>query len=93
MSVRSVAKKENIASIVVKHGGAGTNTGLPEVQVALLTDRIKFLTEHLKIHKKDFSTQRGLLKLVGHRRRLLDFMKGTAPQRYLKLLGTLELRK
>ena len=93
MSVRSVAKKETKAAIVAKHGGSAANTGLPEVQVALLTDRIQFLTEHLKTHKKDFSTQTGLLKMVGQRRRLLDFMKATAPQRYLKVLSALELRK
>lgn len=93
MAIKTIATKETKAKIVSKHGKTATNTGIPEVQVALLTGRITGLTEHLKTHKKDFSTQRGLLKLVGQRRRLLDYMKQNAPSRYLKLLQELELRK
>ncbi len=70
-----------------------SDTGSPEVQVALLTQRIKDITEHLKIHKKDFHTRRGLLKLIGQRRRLLDYVQGKDIERYRKLIKTLGLRK
>ncbi len=93
MAVKSVKTKETKSSIVARFGKESSNTGITESQVAILTDRIKSLTEHLKDHSKDFSTQRGLLKLVGQRRRLLDYMKTSEPKRYLKLLGDLELRK
>lgn len=69
------------------------DTGSVEVQVALLTERIKRLTEHLRIHRHDFHTRRGLLKLVGRRRRLLRYLSRTAPERYRNLLAQLELRK
>jgi len=93
LAVRSLSLKQKKSDLVSKHGGATTNTGKVEVQVSLLTDRIQGLTEHLKAHKKDFSTQRGLLKLVGQRRKLLDYMKNSEPGRYLKLLSALDLRK
>ncbi len=70
-----------------------SDTGSPEVQVALLTTRIKEITEHLKIHKKDYHTRRGLLKLIGQRRRLLDYIMKKDIARYRKLIKTLELRK
>jgi len=70
-----------------------SDTGSPEVQVALLTQRIKDITEHLKIHKKDFHTRRGLLKLIGKRRRLLDYVMKEDVTRYRKLIQTLGLRK
>ena len=69
-----------------------TDTGSPEVQVALLTRRIEFLTEHFKIQKKDFHSRRGLLRLVGRRRRLLDYLKGKDIQRYRGLVDRLGLR-
>jgi small subunit ribosomal protein S15 len=69
------------------------DTGSPEVQVALLSDRIGSLTEHLKIHAKDFHSRRGLLMLVGRRRRLLDYLKKKDQARYATLIGRLGLRR
>jgi small subunit ribosomal protein S15 len=69
------------------------DTGSPEVQVALLTTRIKEITEHLKIHKKDFHTRRGLLKLIGQRRRLLGYIMKKDIDRYRKLIKALGIRK
>jgi small subunit ribosomal protein S15 len=70
-----------------------SDTGSPEVQVALLTKRIKEITEHLKVHKKDFNTRRSLLKLIGQRRRLLDYLIDVDVERYRKLIKALGLRK
>jgi len=70
-----------------------TDTGSPEAQVALFTFRINHLTEHLKIHKKDFATQQGLLKLVGKRRRLLDYLSKNDITRYRSIIAELNLRK
>lgn len=69
------------------------DTGSPEVQVALLTERITYLTEHFKVHKKDFHSKTGLLKLVGQRRKLLNYLKNTDIQRYRDLIERLGLRK
>lgn len=69
------------------------DTGSTEVQVALLTERINTLTEHFKIHKKDYSGRRGLLKLVSQRRCLLDYLRGTDETRYTTLIGALNIRK
>jgi small subunit ribosomal protein S15 len=69
------------------------DTGSPEVQVALLTNRINYLTEHFKLHKKDFHSRAGLLKLVGKRRKLLNYLKNKDVQRYRSLIERLELRK
>jgi len=69
------------------------DTGSPEVQVALLSERIGTLTEHLKIHAKDFHSRRGLLMLVGRRRRLLDYLKRKDAARYQTLIGRLNLRR
>ncbi len=69
------------------------DTGSPEVQIAILTERINYLTEHFKIHKKDNHSRRGLLKLVGHRRKLLDYLKRIDRTRYEKLIERLGLRK
>ena len=69
-----------------------TDTGSSEVQIALLTARIKQLTEHVKIHKKDNHTRRGLLKLVGQRRRLLRYLKGQSEERYFTLIQKLGIR-
>ena len=71
----------------------GTDTGSPEVQVALLSSRIGYLTEHFKIHKKDHGSRRGLLKLVGQRRRLLDYLKSQDVGRYRKIIKELGIRK
>ncbi len=70
-----------------------SDTGSPEVQIALLTRRIKDITEHLKEHSKDFSTRRGLLKLIGQRRRLLDYLKRKDINRYRELIKALEIRR
>lgn len=69
------------------------DTGSADVQVAILTARINELTEHLSVHSKDHSTRRGLLKMVARRRKLLDYLKLTANERYLKLLKSLSLRR
>ena len=71
----------------------GTDTGSPEVQVAILSHRIGYLTEHFKSHKKDHHSRRGLLKLVGQRRRLLDYLKRMDFIRYKELIGRLGIRK
>jgi small subunit ribosomal protein S15 len=70
-----------------------SDTGSPEVQVALLTNRIKYLTEHFKVHAKDHHSRRGLLKLVSQRRRLLDYLKGEDFSRYRALIERLGIRK
>ena len=70
-----------------------TDTGSPEVQVALLSERISYLTEHFKIHTKDHHSRRGLLKLVGQRRRLLDYVKSKDTERYADLIRRLGIRK
>ncbi len=70
-----------------------SDTGSPEVQIALLTERIKYLTEHLKIHKKDYHTKRGLLTIIGKRRNHLDYLKKIDIERYRKILKALGLRK
>ncbi|OGR39777.1 MAG: 30S ribosomal protein S15 [Desulfovibrionales bacterium GWA2_65_9] len=69
------------------------DTGSPEVQVALLTERITYLTEHFKVHKKDFHSKTGLLKMVGQRRKLLNYLKREDVQRYRTLIERLGLRK
>lgn len=82
--------KQRIIDLHKRHEG---DTGSPEVQIALLTERINYLTEHLKVHKKDHHSQRGLLKMVGHRRGLLNYLRDKSPERYQALLATLGLRK
>ncbi|MBP7602693.1 MAG: 30S ribosomal protein S15 [Spirochaetes bacterium] len=70
-----------------------SDTGSPDVQIALLTERINHLTEHFKVHKKDFHSRRGLLKLVGQRRRLLDYLKKNDLEKYRSLIESLGLRR
>jgi small subunit ribosomal protein S15 len=70
-----------------------TDTGSPEVQIALLSERITHLTEHLKVHKGDHHTRRGLLKLIGRRRRLLDYVRSNDVERYREIIGRLGLRR
>ena len=84
-----ISKKE----IIAKHGRAENDTGSPEVQVALLTARINHLTEHLRTHKKDFHSRRGLLKMVGQRRGLLDYIRKQDVVKYRALIAELGLRK
>ncbi|MGB5759638.1 MAG: 30S ribosomal protein S15 [Acidimicrobiales bacterium] len=78
---------------IAKYQKADGDTGSPEVQIALATDRINHLTEHLKIHKKDFHSQRGLLALVGRRRRMLDYLADIDVERYRSLIAELGLRR
>lgn len=85
--------KEQKQAIIREFALHENDTGSPEVQVALLTYRINHLTEHLKIHKKDEHSRRGLLKLVGQRRRLLRYLERTDRQRYRQLIERLGLRK
>ena len=80
-------------SIIEKYRVHESDTGSPEVQVALLSERIVYLTEHFKIHKKDHHSRRGLLKLVGQRRRLLDYLKSKSVDRYKTLITELGIRK
>jgi small subunit ribosomal protein S15 len=84
---------ERKAGLITEHKTHETDSGSPEVQIALLTERINDLTEHLKQHKKDFHTQRGLLKLVGQRRRQLAYLNKKDVARYRAILAKLGLRK
>ena len=83
-------QKEDIVEKFRRHEG---DTGSPEVQVALITGRIDYLTKHLQQHRKDHHSRRGLLKLVGRRRRHLDYLRDTDPERYRALISRLNLRK
>jgi small subunit ribosomal protein S15 len=85
--------QERTREIVATHARGEKDTGSPEVQVALLTNRIVYLTEHFKVHRKDHHSRRGLLKLVGQRRRMLDYLKRTDFARYKGLIERLGLRK
>ena len=89
MSITAERKAEVIKTNANKAG----DTGSPEVQVALLTERLNYLTEHFKSHEKDHHSRRGLLKLVSQRRRLLDYLKHKNLERYRKLIETLGIRK
>ena len=88
-----ILTSEKKKSIFQKFGGAEKNTGSAEAQIALFTERINELTEHLKTQKKDFSTQQSLIKLVGKRRSLLDYLHKTKIDRYRKIVSDLGLRK
>jgi small subunit ribosomal protein S15 len=85
--------KEAKLDIVGKHGRSGADTGSPQVQIALLTARINELTEHLRAHRKDHYSRRGLLKLVGRRRRLLDYLQRRDLEAYRSLIKELGLRR
>jgi small subunit ribosomal protein S15 len=85
--------KERKTSLIDSYRTHSTDTGSPEVQVALLSDRINYLTEHFKVHTKDHHSRRGLLKLVGQRRRLLDYLKTKDSERYSDLIKRLGIRK
>ena len=89
MSITPARKQELIREYATKE----TDTGSPEVQVAILSERIKQLTDHLGTHKKDFHSRRGLLMMVGQRRRLLDYLKGKDEKRYDDLIARLGLRR
>jgi small subunit ribosomal protein S15 len=79
--------------VIAKFGRSEGDTGSPEVQIALLTQRINHLTEHLKSHQKDHHSRRGLLQLVGRRKGLLDYLKSTDIEKYRKIIADLGLRK
>jgi small subunit ribosomal protein S15 len=81
------------ADIVGKFQKSDADTGSPEVQIALLSERITYLTDHFRTHNKDFHSRRGLLKLVGRRRRLLDYLKAKDLDRYRGVIATLGIRK
>ena len=81
------------AKVIADHQRAQGDTGSPEVQVAILSERIRNLTDHLGSHKKDFHSRRGLLVIVGQRRRLLDYLKRSSVSRYETLIGRLGLRR
>lgn len=89
MSITNERKQELIKEYATMEG----DTGSPEVQVAILTERIRNLTEHFQSHKKDFHSRRGLLLLVGRRRRLLDYLKAVEESRYTTLIKKLGIRK
>lgn len=89
MPLHSAKKNE----LIEKYRMHETDTGSPEVQIALLSERIAYLTEHFQTHKKDHHSRRGLLKLVGQRRRLLDYLKSQDVERYRKILTAFNLRK
>jgi len=89
MSITMERKTELVKEFALKEG----DTGSPEVQVAILTERIRNLTDHLKTNKKDFHSRRGLLMIVGQRRRLLDYLKNKEARRYEDLVKRLGLRR
>lgn len=93
MSLTTADKAQVIENIAGKMSLGKTDTGSPEVQVALLTEKIKRLTEHLKANKQDVHSRHGLVKLVSKRRRLLNYLKNSALARYQQLLVQLELRR
>jgi small subunit ribosomal protein S15 len=85
--------KQKTAELVAKFGGTEKNTGLPEVQVAILTERITNLTSHFEENKLDHQSKRGLMKMIGKRRRLLKYISQTDEQRYQNVIKELGLRK
>jgi len=89
MAILSARKAEIIKEFAREEG----DTGSPEVQIALLTDDIKSLTEHLKVHRKDFTSRRGLLVKVGRRTKLLRYLRSRSPERYANLIARLGLRR
>ncbi len=85
--------KERKQAVISENRKAGDDTGSPEVQIAILTERINGLTEHMRTHRKDYGSRRGLLGLVSRRRRLLDYVRERDPQRYLDIIARLGIRK
>ena len=91
--MNKMLEKEVVAQIVKEYGRKEGDTGSAEVQVALLTEQIKRLTEHMKANKKDYASNRGLMKMVGRRRNMLEYLKRTDVNRYRELVKKLGLRK
>jgi small subunit ribosomal protein S15 len=85
--------KERKQELIGDFRRADNDTGSPEIQIAILTNRIGELTGHLQTHKKDYASRRGLLMMVSRRRRLLDYLKRVSPQRYLDIIRRLDIRK
>ncbi len=85
--------KERKEAVVKEHQKFDGDTGSPEVQIAILTERINGLTEHMRTHRKDYGSRRGLLGLVSRRRRLLDYVRDHNPQQYLDIISKLGIRK
>ena len=85
--------KENKGTVITQYRIHASDTGSPEVQIALLSERITYLTEHFKTHKKDHGSRRGLLKIVGKRRRLLDYLRTHNVERYREVISKLGIRK
>ncbi len=85
--------KERKQEVIGEFKRADNDTGSAEVQIAILTNRVTHLTEHLQTHRKDFASRRGLLKMVSRRRRLLDYLRRVSPQRYLDIIRRLNIRK
>jgi small subunit ribosomal protein S15 len=85
--------KENKGNVITQYRIHSSDTGSPEVQIALLSERITYLTEHFKTHQKDHSSRRGLLKIVGKRRRLLDYLRRYNIDRYREVISKLGIRK
>ena len=81
------------ATLIEKYRQSAKDTGSPEVQIALLSERISYLTDHLKLHRKDYASRRGLIMMVNKRRRLLDYLNRRAPERYREIVERLSLRK
>ena len=85
--------KDKKQAVISKYKLHGMDSGSPEVQIALLTEKIRYLTEHFKTHTGDHHSRRGLLRMVGRRRRLLDYLKSAKIERYRKIVKELELRR
>jgi small subunit ribosomal protein S15 len=85
--------KERKQTLIGDFRRNNSDTGSPEIQIAILTTRIGELTEHLRTHSKDFASRRGLLMMVSRRRRLLDYLKKVSPERYLDIIRKLDIRK
>ncbi|MCA9223258.1 MAG: 30S ribosomal protein S15 [Planctomycetales bacterium] len=85
--------KERKTDLIQDYKRADSDTGSPEVQIAILTDRINGLTQHMRTHDKDYASRRGLLMMVSRRRRLLDYLKKVDPQRYIDIIQRLNIRK
>lgn len=85
--------KERKQELIHDYKRDDNDTGSPEVQIAILTTRVNSLTEHMRMHSKDYATRRGLLAMVSRRRRLLDYLRKIDPQRYLDIIGKLGIRK